>query len=320
MNKILLTGGAGFVGSFVLEAIVEAFPDVETLILDRMTYAADFENISHILERGKRTLTVGNITNLPLCMRLTEGVDCIIHLAAESHVDNSFGNSLEFTLSNTLGTHTLLEAARQNSVPLFVHVSTDEVYGEILSGDSKETDNLQPSNPYSASKAAAEMIVGGYQQSYSLNVITVRANNIFGIRQFPEKIIPKFIMQLLCGKKITVHGNGSNSRKYLAAEDFAQALLLLIKKGQAGEIYNIGADYEFTNLLVAEMICANLDVPIASVLEFVSDRPFNDQRYSVDCSKIRNLGWSPEINFTKALPGVVEWYRNNFHRYKHLFQ
>lgn len=319
MRKILLTGGAGFIGSHVMDRLVEAFPNSSITVLDRMTYAADFENISHLLDRERRILVVGNVTDLALCTRLTRDVDCVIHMAAESHVDNSFGNSIEFTLSNTLGTHTLLEAARINNVPLFIHISTDEVYGEVLEGRSKEQDPLDPSNPYSASKAGAEMIVRSYQYSFNMPIITARANNIFGARQYPEKIIPKFIMQLLNGMPLTIHGNGKNTRHYLAAEDFAQALVTLIHKGTNGSIYNIGTDHELTNLEVAAMICGQFNLDVKDVMSFVDDRPFNDRRYSVDSSCMRALGWSPTTSLMDALPGIVTWYQNNQHRYRHLF-
>tara|TARA_B100000965_G_scaffold403748_1_gene432685 strand:- start:4698 stop:5618 length:921 start_codon:yes stop_codon:yes gene_type:complete len=302
-----------------MEKLVDLYPEASITVLDRMTYAADFENISHLLDRTKRTLVVGNVTDLDLCSRLTRDVDCVIHMAAESHVDNSFGNSIEFTLSNTLGTHTLLEAARVNRTPLFIHVSTDEVYGEVVEGRSREEDALDPSNPYSASKAGAEMMVRSYQYSFSMPIITARGNNIFGIRQFPEKIIPKFTMQLLCGQSLTVHGSGENSRHYLAAEDFADALMVLMRDGKVGEIYNIGSDHERTNLEVARMVCDIVGADFDNVASFVDDRPFNDRRYSIDCTKIRSLGWAPQRDLPTLLPGIVRWYQDNQHRYRHLF-
>ena len=319
MHNILLTGGAGFIGSHVLEALVRQYPDASIVVLDRMTYAADYENIVHVLDRGRRSLKVGTVTDLALCNQLAKDADCIIHVAAESHVDNSFGNSIEFTLSNTLGTHTLLEAARINRVPLFVHVSTDEVYGEVLDGEATESHKLDPSNPYSASKASAEMIVGSYRYSYSLPVITVRANNIFGIRQFPEKIVPKFTMQMLFDKPLTIHGNGSNSRKYLAVEDFADAILTLIENGKVGETYNVGSDEEYTNYQVARLLCRHFGKAPDATVVYVEDRPFNDRRYSISSEKIRGLGWNPTRRLKDSLPAVVDWYRQNQSRYLHLF-
>ncbi len=319
MRKILITGGAGFIGSHVAEKIACRFPDAEIVILDKMTYAADGDNLSGVLQRHKRRLVVGDICDLEMCDRLTKNMDCVVHLAAESHVDNSFGNSLQFTRSNTLGTHTLLEASRINNVPLFIHISTDEVYGEIDSGSFTEDSVLNPSNPYSGSKAGAEMIVSSYRQSYDMPIITVRSNNIFGIRQYPEKIIPKFIMQAISGLRFTLHGDGKNRRRYLAAEDFAEAVVLLLGSGKVGDIYNIGSVQEYSNLEIAEMIAAHFDLEPQDSMEFVADRPFNDSRYAVDTGKISSLGWSEKRNFEKELPRIVEWYRDNADRYSHLF-
>jgi UDP-glucose 4,6-dehydratase len=320
MNKIVITGGAGFIGSHVAEKMVEVYPDAEIHILDKMTYAADFENISHLLKRGQRCLRVGDVCDFEFCLRVIKGSDLILHLAAESHVDNSFGNSFRFTQSNTLGTHTLLEAARVSEVPKFIHVSTDEVYGEIPSGFHKETDILNPTNPYAASKAAADMIVNSYIRSFDLPIISVRANNIYGIRQHPEKLIPRFTLLGLKGLKFTVHGDGSHSRRFLAAKDFAEALALLIGKGEIGQIYNIGSDSEYTTLQIVDMISARLGIAASTMTEFVDDRPFNDCRYAIDCSKMLALGWKQRMSFESHLSEVIEWYKHNMRRYEHMFE
>ena len=259
MDKILITGGAGFIGSHVAERVAEEFPEAEIVILDKMTYAADIENLAGFFKDGQRTLVTGDLCDFELCSTLTRGVDGIIHLAAESHVDNAFGNSLEFTRTNTLGTHTLLEASRLNNVPLFIHISTDEVYGEVREGSVDESSAFNPSNPYSGSKASAEMIVNSYRHSFDAPVIIIRSNNIFGIRQFPEKIVPKFAMQALTGNKLTVHGDGRNCRHYLLAEDFAEALVVLIDREKIGEIYNVGSEEEFSNLEMARMFTGFLE-------------------------------------------------------------
>lgn len=315
MRNILITGGAGFIGSHVFEKLSEVYPDSNIRVLDKMTYAADYENLFHVLERGKRSLTVGDVCDFKLCVEITKGVDAIFHLAAESHVDNSFGNSLEFSRSNTLGTHTLLEAARMNSVPLFVHVSTDEIYGEISEGSFKETDIPNPTNPYSASKASAEMVVNSYRHSFGMPIITVRANNIYGIRQFPEKIIPKFCMQMINGRKLTLHGNGENLRHYLSVKDFASALIVLVNKGQIGETYNIGSHEGYHNVEIAKMICNQFSISFEDSINYVDDRPFNDLRYDVDFSKMESLGWGRNHNLKDDLPKIAQWYRDNIHRY-----
>jgi UDP-glucose 4,6-dehydratase len=311
---IVITGGAGFIGSHVVERVAQEYPDARITVLDKMTYAADIENLTHVLNRQRR-LVVGDICDLELCARVTRRADFVLHLAAESHVDNSFGNSLRFTQSNAVGSHTLLEACRANKVPRLIHVSTDEVYGETNSGEHTEKDALNPSNPYSASKAAADMIVNSYIHSFNMPVIIVRANNIFGIRQYPEKIIPKFTMLGLMNRKFTLHGNGKHRRRYLAVEDFADAVVLLMQKGKLGEIYNVGSDDELTNLDVAQMIATELNRPAGEMIEFVADRPFNDSRYAVESNKLLTLGWNRKRRLKDKLANIVSWYRENASRY-----
>jgi UDP-glucose 4,6-dehydratase len=319
MRKIVITGGAGFIGSHVVERMAEEFPNAEMAILDKMTYAADIDNIDHMLLRGHRRLHVGDVADFEFVRRVTEKADCVLHLAAESHVDNSFGNSLHFTHSNTLGTHSILEACRINNVRNLIHVSTDEVYGEIAEGMHVESDLLDPTNPYSASKAAADMLVNSYVHCFKMPIISVRANNIYGTRQYPEKIIPRFTMLGLTGHKFTMHGNGQNRRRFLAAQDFASALVLLISKGAQGEIYNIGSDDEFSNLDIARMISEHLNLRIESPIAFVDDRPFNDCRYAIDSSKLKALGWVAKRPLTQHLGDVVQWYRDNMDRYAGMF-
>lgn len=311
MRKILLTGGAGFIGSHICDHICAAFPDSEVIVLDKMTYAADFRYIMDLVGSNRIQLVVGDICDYKLCRKLVEGCDLVVHAAAESHVDRSFHSSILFTQTNALGTHTVMEACRDARVPRIIHVSTDEVYGEILSGDCDEGRSLNPTNPYSASKAAAEMIVNGYIHSFRLPVVIVRANNIFGTRQYPEKLIPRAIMSLLAGEKIPLHGDGSNVRHYLSAHDFAEALILLAHKGVIHEIYNVGAFEEYANRDVVRMICSEFNADYEANVALVSDRPFNDRRYSISWDKISLLGWRPRRLLAKELPGIVEWYRKN---------
>ena len=313
-NKIVITGAAGFVGSHVYDHFREVFPKSVIIILDKMTYAADIRNIPDILHNPKHMLVVGDVSNLDICLRVTKGADLVIHLAAESHVDNSFGNSMVFTKSNTLGTHAVMEACRRNSVKRIIHVSTDEVYGENIKGIFLEDDELNPTNPYSAAKAGAEMLVKSYYKSFNLPVVTVRANNIYGIRQFPEKIIPRFSLRALSGLPLEVHGDGSNLRHYLAASDFARAVELLAIKGNVGEEYNIASEIELSNLEMANLINSIIR-PNSNEVKFTTDRPFNDSRYAVDDSKIRNLGWSPERSIIDDIPNIINWYKQNSSRY-----
>ena len=314
MPNMLVTGGAGFIGSHVAERLIEEFPEAGVTIFDKMTYSADQENLAGILKRGQRRLVVGDVCDFDMCNRLTRGIDWVVHLAAESHVDNAFGNSLQFTRSNVLGTHTLLEACRLNAVPLVIHVSTDEVYGEIREGAFDEENILNPTNPYSASKASAEMIVNSYRYSFKLPIITVRANNIFGIRQYPEKIIPKFCVQALAGRMLTVHGNGENRRHYLAVEDFADALVVLLRKGKVGEIYNVGSDEEISIADLAERV-RTLTGSASEIMrvsyEQAYEEGFEDMMRRVpDTTKIRDaFGWTPTRTLDDILGDVIAAFR-----------
>ena len=315
MKKIVITGGAGFIGSHIVDEFVESYPTAHITVLDKMTYAADIRNIKHHIENKNFELIVGDIRDMETCERALVNADLLIHAAAESHVDNSFGNSLEFSRTNVVGTHCLMETCRQLKIPKIIHVSTDEVYGEVLEGTADEEGVLKPTNPYSASKAAAEMIINGYIQSFNLPVIMIRANNMFGTRQFPEKIIPKFMMMLMQDQKLTLHGTGKNKRHFLAVRDFTNALKILTEKGKIGECYNIGTTQEFENIQIAEMICDLFGLNTEKYITYVDDRPFNDGRYAVNWDKITALGWSPTILLQDQLSDMAGWYVKNFDRY-----
>jgi len=316
MKKIVITGGAGFIGSHIAERFVALYPKATFVLLDKMTYAADIHNILPLVTEERVKLIVGDIVDPGTCERAVKGADLVIHAAAESHVDNSFGNSSEFTKTNVAGTHCLIEASRQADVKKFIHVSTDEVYGEVLSGTASEDTAMLPTNPYSASKAAAEMIISGYRKSFNFPVIIVRANNIFGIRQYPEKIIPKFLVALMMGRKLTIHGSGQHLRHYLSAWDLADALDLLIHKGEIGSCYNIGSAEGYTNLEMARMLCDVIGMNADEHITFVEDRPFNDARYALDWSRIDALGWSSRRRLRTDLPDIARWYADNLSRYE----
>ncbi len=315
MKKIVITGGAGFIGSHIVDEYMEQYPEAQITVFDKMTYAADFRNIEHHINKPNFELIVGDICNLTRCAQVLEGADLLIHAAAESHVDNSFGNSLEFSKTNVVGTHCLMETCRDFNTPKIIHVSTDEVYGEVLEGEADESAILKPTNPYSASKAAAEMIINGYRQSFKLPVIMIRANNMFGIRQYPEKIIPKFILMLMNDEKLTLHGNGENKRHFLAVRDFTNALMILTQKGETGECYNIGTTQEYMNIEVAEMLCNFFDKSSEEYITYIEDRPFNDGRYAVNWDKITPLGWKPSIDLKDQVPELIQWYTENKERY-----
>lgn len=319
MSLIVITGGAGFAGSHIVDEICARYPDDKVRVLDKMTYAGDIRNISNHVFTHRAELMVGDVADLDVCRRAVAGARLVIHAAAESHVDNSFGNSLEFTRTNVVGTHSLMEACRMEKVPRIVHVSTDEVYGEVMEGAVAEHTVLQPTNPYSSSKAAAEMILRGYTQSYRMPITTVRANNLYGTRQFPEKIIPRFICHMLLGKRLPLHGNGMNRRHYLSAIDFARAVVFVCENGERGEIFNIGTSEEYTNLEVADMIAGHFGRSADQVCDFVPDRPFNDGRYSISWDKLSARGWAPKHSLRKDIGKLVHWYEENVGRYRDLF-
>ena len=313
--KIVITGGAGFAGSHIVDRFCERFPASEIVVFDRMTYASDVRNLTRHVLSDRVRLIVSDVAEIDSCMRVVAGADLVVHAAAESHVDNSFGNSREFTRTNVLGTHCLMEACRVHKVPKFIHISTDEVYGEVTEGAAGESAVLDPTNPYSASKAAAEMIIRGYMRSFGTPVVIVRANNLYGVRQYPEKIVPRFICQMLLNRKMPLHGAGQAKRHYLSARDFADAVVLLAAQGTAGEVYNIGTAEEYTNLEVAGLIARAFGQDAQQVIEFVPDRPFNDSRYSISWDKMRQLGWVPRRSLAADIPALVDWFDDNLQRY-----
>lgn len=242
-----------------------------------------------------------------------ESIDTIIHAAAQTHVDNSFGNSFAFTENNVMGTHVLIETAKTHGITRFIHVSTDEVYGSSYEEDPRrvESDVLEPTNPYAATKAAAENIVKSYYRSFKMPVIITRGNNVYGPHQYPEKVVPKFVRRLLKGLPCCIHGDGSNSRHFIYVEDVADAFITILHKGEVGEVYNIGCEEEYTNLEIAEKLVKSLKPNCKSPkdhIEFVDDRPFNDVRYYISSAKLHGLGWSPQVGFEDGLQRTIDWY------------
>lgn len=319
MNKFVITGGAGFIGSHIVDFFIARFPDAECVVLDKMTYAADFRYLKQHTENANFSLVVGDICDQDICDSVLQDADLLIHAAAESHVDNSFQSSLIFTKTNVLGTHTIMQSALHHNVARVIHISTDEVYGEVVEGAVSESGAFAPTNPYSASKAAAEMIVKGYIKAFNLPAILVRANNMFGTRQFPEKLIPGSLIRLMTGEKIMLHGSGLNKRTFLSVHDFCEALYLLVIKGVIGEAYNIGTEQEYRNIDIAKVICSLLDKRASESIVYVKDRPFNDARYSVDYSKITDLGWEVKLELEEQLPLIAEWYKENANNFFNIF-
>ncbi|NQZ85880.1 MAG: dTDP-glucose 4,6-dehydratase [Nanoarchaeales archaeon] len=307
--KILVTGGAGFIGSNFLRYMVNKYPNYEFVNYDKLTYAGNLDNLLDIDSMPNYSFVKGDVCNLDFLTEILRDVDVVIHFAAESHVDLSIGNSLAFTKSNTYGTHVLLEAARVCKVKKFIHFSTDEVYGDIINGKFSETDKLDPSNPYSASKAAAEMIVQAYSKTFKLPIIMTRGNNNYGPYQYPEKIIPRFATDLMMDRKIPLH-NPNPFRTYLHVDDTSRAVDIILHKGVIGETYNIGTEDEFRNIEIAKK-CLDYFGKDESYIEHVQDRPFNDLRYSVVLTKLQNLGWKQEISFEKGFIDTLKWYEEN---------
>jgi UDP-glucose 4,6-dehydratase len=310
MKQIFITGGAGFIGSHLCEKIFNNYKNTKIVILDKLSYSGNLFFLTNIIKSKRVKFIKGNILDYKKYNNFLKNSDIAINVAAESHVDRSFANSLLFTETNTLGAHVFFQECLEKKIKKIIHVSTDEVYGEIIKGSANELSILNPTNPYSASKAAAEVILNSYKNFYSNKIITIRANNIYGIRQYPEKIIPSFIFNLLTNKKILIHGNGFNIRCYLSVSDFTDAVLLLMKKNVNG-IYNIGNTKYYKNLDIAKIICKFLDKDYKKNVKFVKDRPFNDRRYSIVINKIRKLGWRPKKELINDLPEIIEWYKKN---------
>ena len=315
LKKIFITGGAGFIGSHVSEAFFKNFTKSKIIILDKLTYAGNKSFISSILKSKRVQFIKGDIINTKNYSEFLNNCDLAINIAAESHVDNSFISPLNFTKTNSLGAHAFLLECIKKRVKKILHISSDEVYGEKLSGTCFENQLVNPTNPYSASKAAAEILINSYKYTYKKEIIIVRANNIYGIRQYPEKLISTSIVNLINNKPIPIHGNGKNIRFYLSAEDFANALVLLVKKKDKGT-FNIGSNFFEKNINIAQYICKILKKNPKKFIKFTKDRLYNDKRYSVSSKKIRKLGWKPKRNLIKDLPMIIEWYKKNYKIFK----
>ena len=305
---MLITGGLGFIGSnFVRHLIEEVGMDAtETVVVDALKYGSNKNNLKDLDYK----LVKGDICDYDLMAELVKKVDTIVNFAAETHVDRSISNPYSFIESNVIGTYTILEAMRKvNPEVKLVHVSTDEVYGDIEKGSFKEEDMLRPSSPYSASKASADMLVSAYVRTYGLNVVITRCTNNYGPYQFPEKLIPKTIIRAKMDKKIPIYGTGKNVRDWIYVEDHGEAISLVLAKGEKGGIYNISSGEEKTNLELVSTVLRIMDKP--DLIEFVEDRPGHDHRYSLDSSKTRELGWKLEHKFKEGLKETIEWYLKN---------
>jgi dTDP-glucose 4,6-dehydratase len=311
--KVLVTGGAGFIGSsFVEMALSKEFPLISKIVvLDKLTYAGSKSNLVNVFDNPNFEFIKGDICDSKLVFDTMEGIDAVINFAAESHVDRSIIDSTEFIKTNVLGTQVLLDAAKLHNVKKFVQVSTDEVYGSILEGSWDENQPLLPNSPYSASKAAADLLARAYFVTYGLDINITRCSNNFGPRQNPEKLIPNFVLKLMNDEKVPVFGDGKNVRDWLYVEDHCKGIYLVLTMGVSGEIYNIGGGTELTNLELTQKLL-ELTQKNQSYIEFVMDRPGHDKRYSVDYQKIQNLGYYPDTKFDENLESTVYWYMTQY--------
>lgn len=317
--KILVTGGLGFIGSNLCRYIITNHPDCQITNIDKIGIGANPASLQDLKKEKRYTFVKGDITDARLTDKLVKEADAILNLAAETHVDRSISDPAAYIQSNTIGTFTILEGIRKhNKQARLVQVSTDEVYGEILEGSFTEQHPSSPSNPYSASKASADMFVHAYYRTYGLNASVTRCTNNFGPYQFPEKLIPKTTIRALKSLQIPIYGTGKNIRDWLYVQDHCQAIHTVLTKGKPGEIYNISSGNELTNIEIVKKILELLGKK-EDLVNFVEDRPGHDVRYSLDSSKLRStLGWKPKFAFTKALETTVNWYENNHKWWKPL--
>ncbi len=315
-KNILVTGGCGFIGSNFINHMLQSYNDIFIVNIDKLDYCADVNNIlNKDPNRYQLIITDINNTNVILNTLKVYNIDTVVHFAAQSHVDNSFKNSLQFTFDNVLGTHSLLEASREyGKLSKFVHCSTDECYGEVdLEHDGcTEKSLLNPTNPYAATKAAAEFLVRSYYHSYKLPILITRGNNTYGLFQYPEKLIPKFIEHFLKNEKCTIHGEGKTRRNFIFAEDTAKAFDFIVRKGVINEIYNIGSKNEYSVMDIFNILHKKLNIQKdkEDCLVYVEDRNFNDFRYAVNCEKLKELGWKEETTFEEGLDKTIEWYKS----------
>ena len=307
-KKILITGGAGFIGSNFVHFMLKKHPEYKIIVLDNLSYAGRKENLQDVL--NKITFIKGDIRNKEDVETAMKDCEEVVHFAALTHVDRSLMEAGDFVQTDVFGTFNLLEAAKKSEIKKFLYVSTDEVYGSIKTGSFKETDILNPRNPYSASKAGAELLCRSYFETYGLPVLITRSTNNYGPYQHPEKFIPKTTIYTLVNKKIPVYGKGENIRDWVYVEDNCEAIDLVLQKGKFGEIYNIGSKQELQNIVIVKTILKLLGKG-EDLIEFVKDRPGHDLRYSLDISKIEKLGWKPKIKFEEGIKKTVSWYNEN---------
>lgn len=309
-KKMVITGGAGFIGSHFIRRFLRTHGDWEIVNFDKLTYAGNPANLADLDKNPAYRFLQGDICNLNAVTKACENVHALIHFAAETHVDRSIDNDDAFLNTNVLGTRNLLEATRRHRIPRVIHISTDEVYGSVEKGSADEDSPLRPNSPYAASKAAGDLLVRAYQNTYKLPVLIVRPSNNFGPYQFPEKVIPLFITNLLEKKKVPLYSRGENRRDWLFVEDNCEAIEMVFDRGKDGEIYNVAGGRELSNRELTQKILGLFDRG-EEWIEYVPDRPGHDLRYAIDGSKIQKLGFRPRYSFEEALEKTAAWYRQH---------
>jgi dTDP-glucose 4,6-dehydratase len=308
--RLLVTGGAGFIGSNFVRHVLRAHPDDAVVNLDKLTYAGNPQNLVDVAGDPRYSFVQGDIGDAKLVRDAMRDVDAVVNFAAESHVDRSLSEPDTFLRTDVFGVFSLLEAVRELRIPRFLHISTDEVYGSVAAGSSRERDPLRPANPYAASKAAADLLALAYWHSHRVPMVITRSSNNFGPYQYPEKVIPLFITNALDAAPLPLYGDGRNVRDWLYVQDNCEAIDLVLRRGAEGEVYNVGGGNELENIELTRRILRLTGRP-ESLIRPVADRPGHDRRYSVDTSKLRRLGWAPRHRFDGALAETVRWYREH---------
>ena len=310
MKNILVTGGAGFIGSSFCRYMLDKYPEYGVIVLDALTYAGNMDNLADMQGSPRFEFVHGDIRDKAIVDELAQKVDAVVNFAAESHVDRSIDDPGDFVLTDVFGVFVLLEACKKHKIERFVHISTDEVYGSIQEGSFKEGDPLEPNSPYSASKAGGELLARSYFVTYGLPVLVTRGSNNFGPCQYPEKLIPLFITNAMEDKPLPVYGDGKQIRDWIYVLDHCEGIDVVLHKGEPGTAYNLGGGNERTNIEITKIILNALGKP-ESLINYVADRPGHDRRYSLDCTLTRKLGWSPRHGFEDALKSTIEWYVSN---------
>lgn len=310
MTTVLVTGAAGFIGSNFVHHMLEKYSDVKILALDLLTYAGNIENLDRWQGNLRFEFIKGDIRNAELTEKIMAKADWVVHFAAESHVDRSILDASDFISTNVYGTYCLLEAAKKSKIKRLINISSDEVYGSVETGSSTEESPLNPTSPYAASKAGADMIAQAYFATFGIPVITTRSSNNFGPYQYPEKLIPLFITNAIENKNLPLYGDGKNVRDWLYVKDNCEAIDFILQKGEGGEVYNIGGGNEKENVEITMKILQILGKP-EDLIKYVEDRPGHDRRYSLDSSKLAAFGWKPSKSFNEAMEETVNWYIKN---------